>query len=70
MFVLLGLENIFHLTQRRKCELLIDMEDFEGNKSYARYSSFSIGSESDGYRLHLTGFINGGAGEQTYAKEK
>ncbi|XP_024136665.1 microfibril-associated glycoprotein 4 [Oryzias melastigma] len=59
----LGLENIFHLTQRRKSELLIDMEDFEGNKSYARYSSFSVGSESDGYRLHLTGFIDGGAGD-------
>ncbi|XP_054898565.1 microfibril-associated glycoprotein 4-like isoform X1 [Poeciliopsis prolifica] len=56
----LGLENVFHLTKRRS-ELLIDMEDFDGNKSYARYTSFSVGPESDGYRLHLTGFTDGGA---------
>ncbi|KAF7203669.1 microfibril-associated glycoprotein 4 [Nothobranchius furzeri] len=59
----LGLESLFHLSQRKKYELLIDMEDFEGSKAYARYSSFSIGPESDGYRLQLTGFINGGAGD-------
>ncbi|MEQ2186271.1 hypothetical protein GOODEAATRI_026951, partial [Goodea atripinnis] len=58
----LGLENVFHLTQRKKSELLIDMEDFEGNKSYVRYTSFCVGPESDGYRLHLTGITNGGAG--------
>ncbi|XP_007565282.1 microfibril-associated glycoprotein 4-like [Poecilia formosa] len=58
----LGLENVFHLT-KRKTELLINMEDFEGNKSYARYTSFSVGPETDGYRLHLTGFTNGGAGD-------
>uniref|UniRef100_A0A3Q3A8R7 Microfibril associated protein 4 n=1 Tax=Kryptolebias marmoratus TaxID=37003 RepID=A0A3Q3A8R7_KRYMA len=58
----LGLESLFHLTQRKRYELLVDMEDFEGNKSFARYSSFSIGPESDGYSLQLTGFINGGAG--------
>lgn len=38
------------------------MEDFEGNKAYARYTSFSIGPESDGYRLQLAGFTDGGAG--------
>uniref|UniRef100_A0A3Q2TNZ3 Microfibril associated protein 4 n=1 Tax=Fundulus heteroclitus TaxID=8078 RepID=A0A3Q2TNZ3_FUNHE len=59
----LGLENIFHLTQRKKSELLIDMEDFEGNKSYARYTSFSVGPESDGYKLHLSEFNSGGAGD-------
>ena len=58
-----GLENLFHLTQRKKYELLVDMEDFEGNKAFARYSSFSIGPESDGYRLTLSGFTDGGAGE-------
>ncbi|MEQ2203915.1 hypothetical protein XENOCAPTIV_005280 [Xenoophorus captivus] len=58
-----GLENVFHLTQRKKSELLIDMEDFEGNKSYVHYTSFCVGPESDGYRLHLTGITNGGAGD-------
>ncbi|XP_014886035.1 microfibril-associated glycoprotein 4-like [Poecilia latipinna] len=58
----LGLENIYSLTQKKPYELVVDMEDFEGNKVYARYTSFSVGPESDGYRLNVGGFINGGAG--------
>uniref|UniRef100_A0A8C9Y270 Microfibril associated protein 4 n=1 Tax=Sander lucioperca TaxID=283035 RepID=A0A8C9Y270_SANLU len=59
----LGLESLYHLTQRRRYELLVDMEDFEGNKTFARYSSFSIDSESSGYTLHVSGFTDGGAGD-------
>ncbi|KAK2884368.1 hypothetical protein Q8A73_020842 [Channa argus] len=59
----LGLENIFHLTLRKKYELLVDMEDFSGNKAFARYTSFSIDPETYGYKLHVSGFINGGAGD-------
>ncbi len=58
-----GLENLFHLTQRKTYELLVNMEDFSGNTVFARYTSFSIDPESDGYRLNVSGFINGGAGE-------
>ncbi|XP_067432433.1 microfibril-associated glycoprotein 4-like [Thunnus thynnus] len=59
----LGLESLFHLTLRKKYELLVDMEDFSGNNASARYSSFSIESESDGYKLHVSGFTDGGAGD-------
>ncbi|XP_044194439.1 microfibril-associated glycoprotein 4-like [Thunnus albacares] len=59
----LGLENLFHLTRRKKVELLVDMEDFNGKKVFARWSSFSIESEFYGYRLHVSGFKNGGAGD-------
>uniref|UniRef100_A0A8C9XUG1 Microfibril associated protein 4 n=1 Tax=Sander lucioperca TaxID=283035 RepID=A0A8C9XUG1_SANLU len=59
----LGLESLYHLTQRRRYELLVDMEDFEGNKTFARYSSFSIDSESSGYTLNVSGFTDGGAGD-------
>ncbi|XP_073345450.1 microfibril-associated glycoprotein 4-like isoform X1 [Pagrus major] len=59
----LGLENLFQLSQRKKYELLVDMEDFEGNKVLARYSSFSVGPESSGYTLNVTGFTDGGAGD-------
>ncbi|KAI4898804.1 hypothetical protein NFI96_029820, partial [Prochilodus magdalenae] len=59
----LGLENIHQLTRRRRYELRVDLEDFEGNKVYAQYSTFSVGSEADGYRLHVGGFTDGGAGE-------
>ncbi|XP_054913592.1 microfibril-associated glycoprotein 4-like [Poeciliopsis prolifica] len=59
----LGLEKLFHLSLRKKYELLVDMEDFGGNKVYARYSSFSVGPESYGYILHVSGFSDGGAGD-------
>ncbi|XP_006793446.2 microfibril-associated glycoprotein 4-like [Neolamprologus brichardi] len=59
----LGLENVFYLTQRKRYELMVNMEDFDGNKVFARYSSFSIDGESDGYRLNVSGFTNGGAGD-------
>ncbi|XP_074519934.1 microfibril-associated glycoprotein 4-like [Halichoeres trimaculatus] len=59
----LGLESLFHLTQRKRNELLVDMEDFEGNKAYARYSSFSIDSEANGYKLEVSEFSDGGAGD-------
>ncbi|XP_029933368.1 microfibril-associated glycoprotein 4-like [Myripristis murdjan] len=59
----LGLENIFHLTLRRSYELLVDMEDFDGKKVSARYSSFSIAPESYGYKLQVSGFTDGGAGD-------
>ncbi|XP_053179083.1 microfibril-associated glycoprotein 4-like [Scomber japonicus] len=59
----LGLENLFHLTQRKRFELRVDMEDFSGNKAFARYSSFSIESESHGYSLQVSGFTDGGAGD-------
>ncbi|KAF1377093.1 hypothetical protein PFLUV_G00218350 [Perca fluviatilis] len=59
----LGLESLYHLTLRKRYELLVDMEDFGGNKVFARYSSFSIEPESYGYTLHVSGFTDGGAGD-------
>ncbi|XP_039670966.1 microfibril-associated glycoprotein 4-like isoform X1 [Perca fluviatilis] len=64
----LGLESLYHLTLRRKYELMVDMEDFKGNKVFARYSSFSIDPESYGYKLHVSGFINGGAGDSLISR--
>ncbi|XP_026214902.1 microfibril-associated glycoprotein 4-like [Anabas testudineus] len=59
----LGLENIFLLTMRKKNELRVDMEDWEGGKAFAQYSSFSIDSENVGYELHLGSFTGGEAGD-------
>ncbi|XP_076839355.1 microfibril-associated glycoprotein 4-like [Brachyhypopomus gauderio] len=59
----LGLENLYQLTLKRKYELRVDLQDFEGVTVYARYSSFSVESETEGYKLHVSGFINGGAGD-------
>uniref|UniRef100_A0A3Q3LN34 Microfibril-associated glycoprotein 4-like n=1 Tax=Mastacembelus armatus TaxID=205130 RepID=A0A3Q3LN34_9TELE len=59
----LGLDNIYYLTHQKKYELLVDMKDFDGQQVFARYSSFSISGECDGYQLTVTGFTDGGAGD-------
>ncbi|XP_017291133.2 microfibril-associated glycoprotein 4 [Kryptolebias marmoratus] len=59
----LGLETMHLLTQAKSYELRVDMEDFEGQKVFAHYSDFSVGPESDGYRLSLGSFVKGAAGD-------
>ncbi|XP_073697931.1 microfibril-associated glycoprotein 4-like [Garra rufa] len=59
----LGLENMYQLTRNRNYMLRVDLEDFDGNKVFALYSSFSVGPEADGYQLHVSGFTDGGAGD-------
>ncbi|XP_028255787.1 microfibril-associated glycoprotein 4-like [Parambassis ranga] len=59
----LGLENIFLLSARKKNELRVDMEDWEGGRASAQYASFSIESENTGYQLNLGSFTGGAAGD-------
>uniref|UniRef100_A0A3Q2DP29 Microfibril-associated glycoprotein 4-like n=1 Tax=Cyprinodon variegatus TaxID=28743 RepID=A0A3Q2DP29_CYPVA len=60
----LGLDNIHELTCLENQELMVDMEDFEGNKKFALYSSFKVDNECEGYRMQVSGFNNkGGAGD-------
>ncbi|XP_048051106.1 microfibril-associated glycoprotein 4-like isoform X1 [Megalobrama amblycephala] len=59
----LGLENMYQLTRNRKYMLRVDLEDFAGRKGFALYSSFSVGPETEGYKLDVSGFIDGGAGD-------
>ncbi|XDV17013.1 hypothetical protein PO909_016471, partial [Leuciscus waleckii] len=41
----LGLENMYQLTRNRKYMMRVDLEDFEGRKGFALYSSFSVDCE-------------------------
>ncbi|XP_067296615.1 microfibril-associated glycoprotein 4-like [Pseudorasbora parva] len=59
----LGLENMHQLTRNGKYMLKVDLEDLTGGKGFAQYSTFSVGPETDGYRLQVSGFKNGGAGD-------
>ncbi|KAM6896867.1 microfibril-associated glycoprotein 4-like [Xenentodon cancila] len=59
----LGLETMHLLTQAKTYELRVDMEDFEGQKVFAQYSSFSVDPESEGYKLNLGSFVKGAAGD-------
>ena len=59
----LGLSKIHRLTKARQAtELLVKLTDFEGNTSYARYSTFSIGDNSTEYTLTIAGY-SGTAGD-------
>ena len=50
----LGNENLHLLTSQRKYKLRVDLWDWAGNKSYAEYASFVLGSESTFYKLTVT----------------
>ncbi|VDI30097.1 Hypothetical predicted protein [Mytilus galloprovincialis] len=52
----LGNEHLHQLTSQGKYMLRIDMSDFENNHRHAIYSQFSVGSESAGYKLDITGY--------------
>nr|XP_046232791.1 microfibril-associated glycoprotein 4-like [Scatophagus argus] len=62
----LGLETMHLLTTAKRYELRVDMEDFEGQKVFALYSSFSVGPEVEGYVLNLGTFIKGAAGDSLH----
>ncbi|XP_076805228.1 microfibril-associated glycoprotein 4-like [Clavelina lepadiformis] len=58
----LGLDNIHELTRGGGCRLKIELWDFDGNQAYADYSSFSIESAENLYRLRVSGY-SGNAGD-------
>ena len=43
----------------------MDMEKFTGEKAYSKYSTFSVGTKSQKYKLTIGGY-NGNAGEMHY----
>ncbi|XP_072287586.1 ficolin-1-like [Pyxicephalus adspersus] len=58
----LGNANIRRLTSTETCELRFDLEDFEGNHTYALYSNFRIEGEENQYTLRYGSFMRGTAG--------
>ncbi|NXP31355.1 ANGL4 protein, partial [Leiothrix lutea] len=54
----LGLEKIHHLVQEGKYNLLIELEDWEGNSQVIQFV-FSLGGESTAYTLNLLGPLSG-----------
>ncbi|XP_075687078.1 microfibril-associated glycoprotein 4-like [Rhinoderma darwinii] len=64
----LGLQNIYRLTMWGEYELRVELEDTEGSRVSAQYMNFSLSRhalnpDSDGYRLHVGAFTDGGAGD-------
>ncbi|CAK8690191.1 unnamed protein product [Clavelina lepadiformis] len=58
----LGLDNIHEMTRGGGCRLKIELWDFDGNQAHADYSSFSIESAGNLYRLRVSGY-SGNAGD-------
>nr|XP_019548691.2 fibrinogen-like protein A [Aedes albopictus] len=55
----MGLERIHQLTTAGSYELMIEMEDFNGNYKYAGYDAFVVGPAEERYKLTKVGAING-----------
>ncbi|XP_034490549.1 ficolin-1-like isoform X3 [Drosophila innubila] len=59
----LGLDKIHEITAERSQELLVLLEDFEGDKAFEKYEEFAIGNEDKQYELHTLGDASGTAGD-------
>ncbi|XP_030387348.1 ficolin-1-like [Scaptodrosophila lebanonensis] len=59
----IGLDRLHVLTAGLPQELLILMEDFEGERKHAKYEGFAIGSENQNYALNVLGKYSGNAGD-------
>ncbi|XP_078699034.1 uncharacterized protein LOC144926285 [Branchiostoma floridae x Branchiostoma belcheri] len=58
----LGNDNLHRLTAQGGYELRVDLEDFEGNSAFAKYSNFRVENEGHKYRLTVGGY-SGTAGD-------
>ena len=61
----LGLSKIHRLTKEGSNTLRVDLGDFEGNRAYANYSTFSVSDGSTEYILTVGGY-SGTAGDSLW----
>ena len=65
----LGLGKINRLTKEQSNTLRVDLGDFDGNTSYAQYTSFSVGNSATEYTLTVGGYL-GTAGNSLTGQHK
>ncbi|OPL33817.1 hypothetical protein AM593_10658, partial [Mytilus galloprovincialis] len=58
----LGNKYIHTLTTAKNTEMRVDMENFKGEKRYAKYSTFKVGDAGSKYKL-IIGRFSGNAGD-------
>ena len=58
----LGLIYIHRLTASASQELRVDLEDFENKTAFARYRSFTVAEATTQYRLQVSSYHSGTAG--------
>jgi len=57
--------DILHMltsVPHRRQVLRIELEDWKGDRSYAEYDDFKVGSEAENYKLTSLGKYSGSAG--------
>ncbi|XP_032089040.1 ryncolin-3-like [Thamnophis elegans] len=59
----LGNDKIHLLTSSGTHQLRIDLEDFNGSRTFAIYSSFRIANENENYKLILGSYLDGNMGD-------
>ena len=59
----LGNDKLSNLLAGRDNELYVELESVDGEKAWAKYSQFSVGNESTGYTLNVSGY-SGNAGNK------
>lgn len=64
-----GNKYIHQLTSSGKYLLRVDLENFKGEKVYAKYSTFSVGNAATNYKLSL-GSYSGTAGKCIFRENK
>lgn len=65
----LGNDNLHRLTAADNLTLRVDLEDFDGNITYAEYKTFKVADEGDKYRLLIGGY-NGPMANDSMAYHK
>ena len=62
----LGNNNLHRLTAADDVMLRVDLEDFDGNITYAEYTTFKVADEADKYRLLIGGYSGTADDSLTY----
>ncbi|PFX22965.1 Ficolin-1 [Stylophora pistillata] len=65
----LGNDNLHRLTAADDVMLRVDLEDFEGNITYAKYATFNVTDEAENYTLTLGGYTGEAGDSFTYHSE-
>ena len=58
----LGNDNLYRLTANSDMMLRVNLEDYDGVRKYAEYTTFSVADANDNYRLTIDGY-NGITGD-------
>ncbi|XP_016961774.1 fibroleukin-like [Drosophila biarmipes] len=66
----IGLEKLHLITKAHRCEVSIELRDASGNRRFALYDQFEIGSERESYNLKVVGNYSGTAGDSLKYHEK